>query len=120
MTELILENVLADYTAEEVVALLSIFVFVEKTDSQPGTIVLVITRLDETCREVWDAARVIGDSELFQKMEDAQGLIKRDSERLNMTLLGYLADPAFTPVVFAASLVSNFALMAVKLMFTML
>ena len=26
---------MADYTAEEVVALLSIFVFVEKTDSQP-------------------------------------------------------------------------------------
>ncbi len=35
MTELILENVLADYTPEETVALLSIFVFVEKTDSQP-------------------------------------------------------------------------------------
>lgn len=35
MTELILENVLADYTPQEAVALLSIFVFVEKTDSQP-------------------------------------------------------------------------------------
>lgn len=35
LTDLILENVLADYTAQEVVALLSIFVFVEKTDSQP-------------------------------------------------------------------------------------
>lgn len=32
---MILENILADYTPEEVVALLSIFVFVEKTDSQP-------------------------------------------------------------------------------------
>ena len=137
---------MADYTPEEVVALLSIFVFVEKTDSQPvippklisglevihriadevereqdacsvqydefkekykaglvevvyewargmpfnqiteltdvpeGTIVRVITRLDETCREVRDAARVIGDAELFKKMEEAQGLIKRDSE----------------------------------------
>ncbi|ORX40739.1 NUC185 domain-domain-containing protein [Kockovaella imperatae] len=146
LTELILENILADYTPEEVVALLSIFVFVEKTDSQPmipaklatgldviyriadevereqdhcgvqhqdfketfkpglvevvyewakgvpfnqitdltdvpeGTIVRVITRLDETCREVRDAARVIGDAELFQKMEAAQALIKRDSE----------------------------------------
>lgn len=39
-----------------------------------------ITRLDETCREVRDAARVIGDAELFKKMEEAQGLIKRDSE----------------------------------------
>ena len=35
MTELILENVLADYTPQEAVALLSIFVFVEKTDTQP-------------------------------------------------------------------------------------
>ncbi|WVF73142.1 hypothetical protein IAT40_007961 [Kwoniella sp. CBS 6097] len=144
LTELILENILADYEPEEVVALLSIFVFVEKTDSQPviepklqtgldviyriadqvereqdrcsvqydefltkykpglvevvyewakgmpfneitnltdvpeGTIVRVITRLDETCREVRDAARVIGDAELFQKMEAAQALIKRD------------------------------------------
>jgi len=144
LTELILENILADYTPEEAVALLSLFVFVEKTDSQPvilpklqqgldtiyriaeevereqdrcsvqydefkekfkvglvevvyewargmpfaqiteltdvpeGTIVRVITRLDETCREVRDAARVIGDAELFKKMEEAQGLIKRD------------------------------------------
>ncbi|WVO12427.1 hypothetical protein L204_100026 [Cryptococcus depauperatus] len=144
LTELILENILADYSPEEVVALLSIFVFVEKTESQPiiptklqegldviyriadevereqdmcqvqhdefatkyksglvevvyewakglpfnkiteltdvaeGTIVRVITRLDETCREVRDAARVIGDADLFQKMETAQALIKRD------------------------------------------
>lgn len=35
MTELILDNVLADYTPQEAVALLSIFVFVEKTESQP-------------------------------------------------------------------------------------
>lgn len=35
LTELILENVLASYTAEEAVALLSVFVFVEKTDSEP-------------------------------------------------------------------------------------
>lgn len=40
----------------------------------------VITRLDETCREVRDAARVIGDADLFTKMEEAQALIKRDSE----------------------------------------
>jgi len=42
--------------------------------------VRVITRLDETCREVRDAARVIGDAELFKKMEEAQNKIKRDSE----------------------------------------
>lgn len=40
----------------------------------------VITRLDETCREVRDAARVIGDASLMRKMEEAQMKIKRDSE----------------------------------------
>ncbi|KAF6754311.1 translation repressor [Ephemerocybe angulata] len=143
LTELIFENTFASYEPEEVVALLSCFVFQEKTDVEPvipprleegreaimainerveriqtlnkvaadehktlkfglievvyewakgmpfeqitaltdvpeGTIVRVITRLDETCREVRDAARVIGDAELFQKMEDAQIKIKRD------------------------------------------
>ncbi|GBE77514.1 Putative ATP-dependent RNA helicase [Sparassis crispa] len=143
LTELILENTLAAYEPEEVVALLSAFVFQEKTDVEPvipskleqgrdaimaisdrveriqdahkipgvefrglkfglmevvyewakgmpfeqiteltdvaeGTIVRVITRLDETCREVRDAARVIGDAELFKKMEECQIKIKRD------------------------------------------
>ncbi|KJA28622.1 hypothetical protein HYPSUDRAFT_129128 [Hypholoma sublateritium FD-334 SS-4] len=144
LTELILENTLAGYEPEEVVALLSCFVFQEKTDTEPllspkleagrdailaisdkvgrvqdyhkvvaeefrsdlkfglvevvyewakgmpfeqitaltdvaeGTIVRVITRLDETCREVRDAARVIGDAELFKKMEESQIKIKRD------------------------------------------
>jgi antiviral helicase SKI2 len=144
----VLENVLADYTAEEIVALLSAFVFQEKTDVEPtltaaltrgvaaivkisekvneiqtlhqvilssddsndfvskprfgmvevvyewargmsfnritdltdvmeGTIVRVITRLDETCREVKNAARIIGDPVLFQKMGTCQELIKR-------------------------------------------
>ena len=50
------------------------------TDVAEGTIVRVITRLDETCREVRDAARVIGDASLMKKMEDAQLKIKRDSE----------------------------------------
>jgi antiviral helicase SKI2 len=44
-----------------------------------GTIVRVITRLDETCREVRDAARVIGDADLMKKMEEAQSKIRRDS-----------------------------------------
>ncbi|KAF8310553.1 ATP-dependent RNA helicase [Clavulina sp. PMI_390] len=144
LTELILENTFAMYTPAEVAALLSAFVFQEKTEVEPalpprlqegrdaivkiedrvgriqdahkvvaaewasslkfglmevvwewangipfekiteltdvaeGTIVRVITRLDETCREVRDAARVIGDAELFKKMEEAQTLIKRD------------------------------------------
>lgn len=149
LTELILENVLADYEPEEIVALLSSFVFQEKTDVEPtltanlergkekiveiservnrvqtvhqvilsaddsndfvstprfgmvevvyewargmsfnritdltdvmeGTIVRVITRLDETCREVKNAARIIGDPTLFQKMQTCQEMIKRD------------------------------------------
>ena len=55
------------------------------TDVAEGTIVRVITRLDETCREVRDAARVIGDTELFKKMEEAQIRIKRDSEYMHST-----------------------------------
>jgi antiviral helicase SKI2 len=149
LTELVLENVLAEYEPEEIVALLSAFVFQEKTDVEPtltanlergvakiveisekvnkiqtlhqvilsaddsndfvskprfgmvevvyewargmsfnritdltdvmeGTIVRVITRLDETCREVKNAARIIGDPTLFQKMGTCQELIKRD------------------------------------------
>ena len=149
LTELILENTLAEFEPEEIVALLSAFVFQEKTDTEPtltphleagrdaiislservnafqtqhqvilssddsndfvsrprfglvevvyewargmsfnritdltdvleGTIVRVITRLDETCREVKNSARIIGDPELFSKMQVAQELIKRD------------------------------------------
>ena len=60
----------------------------------------VITRLDETCREVRDAARVIGDAELFKKMEEAQIKIKRDSGF--SCFFSSCAEPL--PVVFAASL----------------
>lgn len=62
----------------------------------------MITRLDETCREVRDAARVIGDADLFKKMEEAQIKIKRDSEYSPLSgravLIGWIT------VVFAASL----------------
>ncbi|KAK4117839.1 antiviral helicase [Canariomyces notabilis] len=149
LTELILENVLAEYEPAEIAALLSAFVFQEKTDSVPkltsnlergmktiveisekvnavqtlhqviqsseesndfvtkprfglmevvyewargmsfknitnltdvleGTIVRTITRLDETCREVKNAARIIGDPDLYQKMAAAQEMIRRD------------------------------------------
>lgn len=149
LTELILENVLANFEPEEIVALLSAFVFQERTDVEPtltpglekgretiiaisekvnhfqiehqvilsssdsndfvsrprfglvevvhewargmsfnritdltdvleGTIVRVISRLDETCREVKNAARIIGDPQLFTKMQTAQEMIKRD------------------------------------------
>ncbi|AMD19933.1 HCL218Cp [Eremothecium sinecaudum] len=43
-----------------------------------GTIVRVITRLDEICREVKLAASIIGYSTLHMKMSQAQELIKRD------------------------------------------
>lgn len=149
LTELILENVLADYEPAEIAALLSAFVFQEKTEAEPrltanlergmktiidiserimavqtqhqvvqsseesndfvsrprfglmevvyewargmsfknitdltdvleGTIVRTITRLDETCREVKNAARIIGDPDLYQKMAAAQEMIRRD------------------------------------------
>ncbi|KLO05470.1 translation repressor [Schizopora paradoxa] len=48
------------------------------TEVPEGTIVRVITRLDEVCREVRDAGRVIGDAGLMKKMEEAQAMIKRD------------------------------------------
>jgi len=50
----------------------------ELTDVLEGTIVRCITRLDETCREVRNAARIVGDPELFGKMEKCQELIRRD------------------------------------------
>ena len=72
------------------------------TDVAEGTIVRVITRLDEVCREVRDAARVIGDAELFKKMEESQIKIKRDSEfSLFFSDTLYLS---LAKVVFAASL----------------
>lgn len=50
----------------------------QMTDIAEGTIVRVITRLDETCRELRDAARVIGDADLWTKMERCMELIRRD------------------------------------------
>ena len=48
------------------------------TDVGEGTIVRTITRLDETLRDLRDAARVIGDMDLFDKMQRCQQLIRRD------------------------------------------
>lgn len=45
LTELILENVFAAYEPEEVVALLSCFIFQEKTDVEP----LLTSKLEEVC-----------------------------------------------------------------------
>jgi antiviral helicase SKI2 len=48
------------------------------TNVLEGSIVRTITRLDETCKEVRNAARIVGDAGLYQKMEKASQLIKRD------------------------------------------
>ncbi len=48
------------------------------TNILEGSIVRCITRLDETCRDVRNAARVIGDPTLFQNMVVASEIIKRD------------------------------------------
>lgn len=73
------------------------------TDVAEGTIVRVITRLDEVCREVRDAARVIGDAELFKKMEESQIKIKRDSE-FSLFFDTFAELNSSEKVVFAASL----------------
>lgn len=74
------------------------------TDVAEGSIVRVITRLDETCREVRDAARVIGDAELFKKMEECQIKIKRDSECYRIVQTCFTLIVCSHAVVFAASL----------------
>lgn len=57
---------------------LSFSSIMELTDVAEGTIVRVISRLDEVCREVMAAARIIGDATLYDKMALAQEKIKRD------------------------------------------
>lgn len=46
LTELILDNILADYTPQEAVALLSVFVFVEKSDAKPEIPAKLVQGLD--------------------------------------------------------------------------
>jgi len=48
------------------------------TEVQEGEIVRTIQRLNETCKDVRNAARVIGDPLLYAKMETCSELIKRD------------------------------------------
>lgn len=50
----------------------------EITTIAEGSIVRCMTRLDETCREVAGAGKIIGDPALVQKMEEAARLIRRD------------------------------------------
>lgn len=48
------------------------------TDIQEGIIVRCIQQLNETLCDVRDAARIIGDPQLLNKMEEASTAIKRD------------------------------------------
>lgn len=48
------------------------------TDVQEGIIVRCIQQLNEVLKDVKEAARIIGEPVLQQKMEDASNLIKRD------------------------------------------
>lgn len=50
----------------------------ELTDVLEGSIVRCIVRLDETCRELRGAAKIMGDPSLHRKMEEASVMIKRD------------------------------------------
>ncbi|CAJ0587667.1 unnamed protein product, partial [Mesorhabditis spiculigera] len=50
----------------------------EKTDCQEGLIVRCIQRLGEVCKDVRNAARIVGDPALFEKMEQVSSAIKRD------------------------------------------
>jgi antiviral helicase SKI2 len=43
-----------------------------------GSIVRTVVRLDETCRQFRDAARVMGDTQLWAQMDAASSAIKRD------------------------------------------
>lgn len=48
------------------------------TDVMEGSIVRCVVRLDEQCRQLMDAARVMGNTALFKQMEAASASIKRD------------------------------------------
>lgn len=48
------------------------------TDVMEGSIVRCVVRLDELCRQLRDAARVMGNTAIFQQMEVASIAIKRD------------------------------------------
>lgn len=47
------------------------------TDAQEGIIVRCIQRLDEVCKDVRKAARIVGDPALFEKMGETSAAIRR-------------------------------------------
>lgn len=50
----------------------------EMTDCQEGLIVKCIQRLDEVCKDVRNAGRIVGDPALVEKMEEVSASIRRD------------------------------------------
>jgi len=72
------------------------------TEVQEGSIVRCITRLDEACKEIRNVARIVGDTSLFSKMEEASRMIKRDivfaSSELLFLYIKY--DPRILSLVF--------------------
>ncbi|KAI8918464.1 NUC185 domain-containing protein [Powellomyces hirtus] len=76
LTELILENVLADYEPAELVALLSCFVFQEKTQNEPA----LTPRLEKGVKAIIDIAERVGDVQrscgLDVRREDALANVK--------------------------------------------
>lgn len=50
----------------------------ELTDQQEGTVVRLIMRIFSVCEEIRNAARVIGDGRLYEKMDGAAETVKRD------------------------------------------
>lgn len=71
LTELILENMLAPYEAEEVVALLSCFVFQEKTEVEP----VIPLKLEEGRDAIMEIAEKVG------AVQDRHGVQAVDAER---------------------------------------
>ena len=55
------------------------------TNVLEGSIVRSITRLEETCKDIRSAARLIGDVQLFDKMTQASLLIKRSADTQHHT-----------------------------------
>lgn len=51
---------------------------IQLTDILEGSIVRAITRLDELCREMRDAARTVGNTELYRVLDEGLAAIKRD------------------------------------------
>ncbi|CAI4227816.1 unnamed protein product [Auanema sp. JU1783] len=49
-----------------------------KTECQEGLIVRCIQRLSELCKDVRNASRIIGDQDLYERMEMVSSAIKRD------------------------------------------